>query len=146
MSKHEISAWWRLGLSGGYGAYLLWVLLFASQEAISTAMYYRTLSMLFFIALILLSAWYLQRRKGVDQDERDRAITRNATQIALIAVVAIVAATPIVLFEIILGAKEAVTFRLDWAEFYINACLTFAIWVEAATTVFLHLRDRRQVE
>lgn len=146
MSKHEISAWWRLGLSGGYGAYLLWVLFLAGQEAISTAMYYRTASMLFFIVLIWLSAWYLQRRKGVDQDERDRAITMAATQFALIAVVAIVAATPIVLFEIILGAKETITLRLDWAEFYINACLTFAIWVEAGTTVFLHLRDRRQVE
>ncbi len=146
MNKHELSAWWRLGLSGGYGAYLLWVLFLAGQEAISTAMYYRTASMLFFIVLIWLSAWYLQRRKGVDQDERDRAITTAATQFALIAVVAIIAATPIVLFEIILGAKETITLRLDWAEFYINACLTFAIWVEAGTTVFLHLRDRRQVE
>lgn len=144
MSKHEISAWWRLGLSGGYGAYLLWVLFLAGQEAISTAMYYRTVSMLFFIVLIWLSAWYLQRRKGIDQDERDRAITMTATRVALIAVVAIVAMTPIVLFETILGAKEAVTFRLDWAEFYINACLTFAIWVEASVTVFHHWRDRRQ--
>ena len=146
MSKHEISAWWRLGLSAGYGAYLFWVLFLAGQEAIGTAMYYRTASMLLFIALIWLSAWYLQRRKGIDQDERDRAITMTATRVALIAVVAIVVMTPIVLFETILGAKEAVTFRLDWAEFYINACLTFAIWVEAATTVLLHLRDRRQVE
>ncbi|MBL8263029.1 MAG: hypothetical protein JNM58_11415 [Xanthomonadaceae bacterium] len=144
MSKHEISAWWRLGLSGVYGAYLLWVLFLAGQEAISTAMYYRTASMLSFIVLIWLSAWYLQRRKGIDQDERDRAITMTATRVALIAVVAIVAMTPIVLFETILGAKEAVTFRLDWAEFYINACLTFAIWVEASVTVFHHWRDRRQ--
>lgn len=143
MNKHELSAWWRFGLSGIYGAYLLWVLFLAGQEAISTAMYYRTVSMLFFIVLIWLSAWYLQRRKGVDQDERDRAISMAATQIALLALLVIVGLTPHVFFEIILGVKETVTFHLDWAKFYVNACLTLVIWLEATVTVFLHWRDRR---
>ena len=143
MSKHEISAWWRFGLSSVFGAYLSWMLFWASQEAISTAMYYRPALMLLFVTLLLLSAWCLQRRKGVDQDERDRAISMTANLIALIVILVIVGMTPHVLLEIILGAKETVTLRLDWSHFYADACLTFAIWVEASVTVFHHWRDRR---
>ena len=143
MNKHEIAAWWRFSLSGVYGAYLVWVLFFASQKAINTAFYYFGLTTLIFFALLWLSASYVKRRKGVDQDERDRAISMTANLIALLALLVIVGATPLVLFEIILGMEETVTFHIDWAYFYFNACTTFAIWLEAAITVFHHWRDRR---
>ncbi len=144
MNKHELSAWWRFGLSCVHGAYLFWLLFFASQEAISTETYYRPISMLLFLALVYLSAWYLQRRKGVDQDERDRAISMTATRTALLALLLIVGLTPLVLFEIILGAKESITLDLGWSYFYVYACLTLVIWLEAAITVFHHWHDRRQ--
>lgn len=143
MNKHELSAWWRFGLSCVHGAYLFWLLFFASQKAVNMAFYYFGLTTLIFLALLWLSASYVKRRNGVDQDERDRAISMTANLIALLALLVIVGATPLVLFEIILGMEETVTFHIDWAHFYFTACTTFAIWLEAAITVFHHWRDRR---
>lgn len=143
MNKHGFSAWWRFGLSCVHGAYLFCLLFFASQEAISTETYHRPISMLLFLALIYLSAWYLQRRKGIDQDERDRAISMAATQAALIALLLIVGLAPLVFFEIILGVKETITLDIEWSYFYVCACLMFLIWQTAASTQFQHWRDRR---
>lgn len=143
MNKHEISAWWRFAFSGLYGAYLFWWLYFVVKRPMSAGLIHITDSFFIFAMLLLLSALYLRRRKGIDLDERDRAISATAAEIALMGIFVIVGLTPVVLFRMILDVEGSVTLELYWFDFYANACITLMIWLEAAVTVFHHWRDRR---
>jgi hypothetical protein len=149
MSKHEYSAWWRFALSAMYGLYLC-RLLFFTEEAIADDGWEGIRGTLnFLLVIILLLDAYLRRRKGIAEDERDRAISGIASRDALVALGILVLATPFILTRpfIVAGdihsGADRVVLNADWFDFYVLACVTFAVWMEAAVTVFHHWRDRR---
>lgn len=143
MNKHELSAWWRLVLSALFGLYLCNVLFF-DTESISTEGWQAVRGNLniLLVVILLLDAW-LRRRQGIAADERDRAISGIAARDALVALGIVVLVTPMVLKGGEPASKDIVAREYDWMVFYAMACIAFAIWVEAAVTVFHHWRDRR---
>jgi hypothetical protein len=142
MSKHEYRAWWRFVLSGLFGAYLCWWLFFADQTVVEQAWEgVRDVMDLMFYVMIWVSYVHLRRRKGIAQDERDLAISGIAAQTALVALVLLVLLTPFIVGGD--GREDEVVLKRDWLDFYTLACIAFAVWMEAAVTVFHHWRDRR---
>ncbi len=149
MNKHELSAWWRLVLSTLFGVYLGNVLFF-SKDGISKDGWEEVRGNLniLLVVILLLDAW-LRRRQGIAEDERDRAISGIASRDALVALAILVLATPFILTRPFIAAGNIhsdlyrIALNTDWFDFYVLACVTFAVWVEAAITVFHHWRDRR---
>lgn len=142
MNKHEYSAWWRFTLSGLIGAYLCWWLFFADRTVTEEGWEgVRGVVNIFMVIVLVLDA-YLKRRRGIAQDERDRAISGIAAQNALVALGIVVLTTPMIISPGEL-TPDVVTREYGWFTFYAIACVTFAIWVEAAVTVYHHWRDRR---
>lgn len=149
MNKHELSAWWRLVLSTLLGVYLGNVLFF-SKDGISKDGWEEVRGNLniLLVVILLLDAW-LRRRQGIAEDERDRAISGIASRDALVALAILVLATPFILTRPFIAAGNIhsdlyrIALNTDWFDFYVLACVTFAVWVEAAITVFHHWRDRR---
>ncbi len=143
MNKHEYSAWWRFVLSGLFGAYLCWWLFFADQTVVEEAWegVGDVLNLMFLVIIWVCNA-HLRRRKGIAQDERDLAISGIAAQTALVALVVLVMSTPM----IVNGGgrwKDEIVLKRHWFDFYMFACIAFAVWMESAVTVFHHWRDRR---
>lgn len=143
MSKHEYSAWWRFALSAIYGVYLCRLLFFTDGNISDDgwADVRDTLNIL--LVIILLLDAYIRRRKGIAQDERDRAISGSAARDALVALSILMVTTPIIVEGGIRSDVDEIVLDADWLQFYTLACVTFAVWVEAAVTVFHHWRDRR---
>lgn len=141
MSKHEYAAWWRFSLSGAVGVWLCWHLFFVEPSVIESGWEnVRDAFNIFLLSTFFLDA-YLRRRKGIAQDERDRAISGIAARDALVALGILVLATPIIISGGVVG-KDEIVLKVDWFDFYVLACIALAIWVEAAVTVFHHWRDR----
>ncbi len=142
MNKHEFSAWWRFAVSGLYGIYLCRLLFFADGSITEDGWEDARGMVSVLMVLILLLDAYLRRRKGIAEDERDRAISGIAARDALVALGVLVVSTPIIVQGGVLG-KDEIVLKVDWFDFYVLACIAFAVWVEAAVTVFYHWRDRR---
>jgi uncharacterized membrane protein len=143
VSKHELSAWWRLALSAMYGLYLC-RLLFFTEEVIADDGWEGIRGTLnFLLVIILLLDAYLRRRKGIAEDERDRAISGIASRDALVALGILVALTPTITGGGVLAKDAEIVLEVAWFDFYVFACIAFAVCVEAAVTVFHHWRDRR---
>lgn len=142
MNKHEYAAWWRFALSGLFGACLCWWLFFADRTVAEEGWEGVRDALNIFILFTLVLDAYLRRRKGIAQDERDRAISGIAAQNALVALGIVVLMTPMIISPGELP-RVVVAREYDWLTFYAIACVSFAIWVEAAVTVFHHWRDRR---
>lgn len=140
MNKHEISAWWRFAVSGLYGIYLCRLLFFADGSLAEDGWEDVRGTFNVLLLLILLLDIYLRRRKGIAEDERDRAISGIAARDALVALGVLVVSTPIIVGGI---GKDDIVLKNDWFVYYTHACIAFAVWVEAAVTVFHHWRDRR---
>lgn len=142
MNKHEISAWWRLGLGGAFLAYLCWQL-FSPAQAVGEAGWdglRGTLNV--FVALFFVAYGFVNRRNGIEEDERDRVISGVAARTALFALILVVVLSPMVMSGSVVP-RGLVTREADWLIFYAVACGIFAMAIEAAVTVFHHWRDRR---
>jgi hypothetical protein len=143
MNRHEHSAWWRFALGGAVFGYLFWKLFFSDSIAPvgEWGGLHDALNVVLVIALVV--GEYLRKRGGIAQDERDRAISGLAAQNALAALCIVVLTTPMIIRNDTSTTEHAIVREFDWLLFYGVACVAFAIWVEAAVTVFHHWRDRR---
>lgn len=143
MNKHEISAWWRFALSGLYGIYFCRLLFFTDGSIAEDGWENAREMLTVLVFLVFLLDAYIRRRKGIAEDERDRAISGIAARDALVALGLLVLLTPIIVGGGNLENDAEIVLKVVWFDFYVFACVAFAIWVEAAVTVFHHWRDRR---
>lgn len=143
MNRHEHSAWWRFALGGAVFGYLFWRL-FISDSIPPEGEWddlHDALNVVLVIALLVGES--LRKRRGIAQDERDRAISGIAAQNALAALCIVVLTTPMIIRTGGASPEHVIAREYDWLLFYAIGCVAFAIWVEAAVTVFHHWRDRR---
>lgn len=145
MNAHERSAWWRLAFFCLFGVCLLWWIFFTDHAADKEWGIVRGLYEMFFPLACLSGSAYALRRKGLIVDERDEMISERAGQGAFIILTMAILLTPY-LIRGVFGEKHSITLDVVFFDFYAVACLVLVMWTEAAITVFLHLRDRRQVE
>jgi uncharacterized membrane protein len=143
MSAHEYSARWRFAFASLFGTYLFWWLFFADHAIDQGWSLIRNGSEVFLLFFLALSA-YVLRRKGRIVDERERGISENSTQVALIVLCIVVGVTPTFLIRGMWGREDSITLDVALFDFYAIACVVLVVWTEAAVTVFHHVRDRRQ--
>ena len=142
MNKHEHLAWWRLGLGVAFLSYLFWQLLPAEQQ-VGTGRWNDARDMVSLFAVVFfLASMYVGRRKGIEEDERDRIISGIAGRSALFMLIVVVLVSPMIMSGTAVP-EGPITREADWLTFYAIACVMLAMSVEAAVSVFHHWRDRR---
>ena len=142
MTKHEHLAWWRLCLGMAFLTYLCWVLFSGKPEVGTVGWEDARDNVGLFVVVFFLASGYVGRRKGIEEDERDRIISGIAGRSALFALILLVLASPMIMSGTAVP-EGAITREADWLTFYAIACAMFAMSIEAAVTVFHHWRDRR---
>jgi hypothetical protein len=141
MNKQEKFAWARLGIIILVMAYLIWHLLGDNELPVQKQRDVRGYISNSLYALVFLSLYLSHYVKGVDVDERDRAISGMAAKHGLVALSLMLLISTVVLQDHNYDGWISVRSPF-WIEQYLILCIAFGWWIEASVSVFHYWRDR----
>jgi hypothetical protein len=143
MSKQELFAWSRAGITVVVVMYLIWRLFLAGTPSVQTEWTdTRDLLSTLFNVLVLVFVVLTRPGKGVVQDERDRAIAALGTKAGFIALTLIVFVSAMIIGSE--GHADLLVKRSGgWFEHYLIGCLALGWCVESSVCALHHWRDRR---